>query len=330
MFSKGSIKNAQYLRNGIFILILAILSIISLNIGVESFSFKGFLSGSSSDSFVAISSRIPRLISILIAGSSLSIAGLIMQTITNNKFVSPSTAGTMEFSKFGVMIAILFMGGASFTSKIIFAFLCSLIGSMFFIKILKKVKPKDPMLVPLIGIMLGNVVNAITMLFAVKFDIAQNISSWLNGSFSLVAKGNYEILYIGIPFFLIAYIYADRFTIAGMGESFSKNLGLNSESITKIGLAIVALISSAVVVSVGSIPFVGLIIPNIVSMYRGDNIKSSIFETAAMGAGFVLICDILGRVLLFPYEISVSVVISVLGSIIFLFMIFRRYRYAEK
>lgn len=313
----------------IMILILAFLSIFSLSVGVDNFSIVGLLSGQSGDVSLAVLSRIPRLMSILVAGASLSVAGVIMQTITQNRFVSPSTSGTMEFCKFGVMLSILFFGNASYTSKISIAFISALGGTLIFMYILEKMKLKESMLVPLVGIMLGNVVNAVTMFFAYRYDISQNISSWMNGSFSLVSKGNYEIIYLGLPFLVIAYFYADRFTISGMGESFSKNLGLNHKNIVLIGLSIVALISSSVVVSIGSIPFVGLIIPNIVTMYRGDSLKSNLFETAVLGSGFVLICDILGRILIFPYEISVSVVISVLGSIIFLHLIFRRYKSAQ-
>lgn len=128
---------------------------------------------------------------------------------------------------------------------------------------------------------------------------------------------------------MAAYIYADRFTIAGMGETFSVNLGLNHEKIVFIGLVIVAVITSTIVVTIGSIPFIGLIVPNIVTMYKGDNMKKSLPDVALFGALFVLLCDILGRVIIFPYEVSISVVISVIGSVIFLFILFRRYKYAN-
>ncbi len=109
-----------------------------------------------------------------------------------------------------------------------------------------------------------------------------------------------------------------------MGEDFAKGLGINHKAIVFIGLGIIALITSSVVVTVGSIPFIGLIIPNIVSIFKGDNLKGSIMLTAIVGSVFVLLCDIIGRVIIFPYEISVSVIISVIGSAIFLTMLFRR------
>lgn len=183
-------------------------------------------------------------------------------------------------------------------------------------------------MIPLIGIMLGNVINSVTGFIAYKFDLIQNINSWLQGNFSLIIKGKYELLYLGIPFFLIAYIYADKFTIAGIGEDFSSNLGLNRENIVMIGLIIVSVITSIIVVTIGSIPYIGLIIPNIVSIYKGDNMKKSLFDIAVLGSLFLLICDLIGRIVIFPYEMSISVIVSIIGSIIFLFLIFRRYKYA--
>ena len=288
-----------------------------------------FLNGKTHAVELAILSRIPRLLSILVTGASLSIAGIIMQTITNNKFVSPSTIGIMDWAKFGIMIALILFGDKATILKMIIAFSFTLVGTMLFMNILSKIQFKNSVLIPLVGIMLGNVVNSITGFVSYRFDIIQNINSWLQGSFSLVIKGRYELLYIGMPFLVIAYIYADRFTIARMGDTFSINLGLNRKKIVSIGLVIVTMITSTIVVTIGSIPFIGLIVPNIVSIYKGDNMKKSLFDVTILGALFVLICDILGRIIIFPYEISISVVISITGSIVFLFILFRRYKNAN-
>ena len=172
--------------------------------------------------------------------------------------------------------------------------------------------------------MLGSVVSSITSFVAYKYELIQNISSWLQGNFSTVIKGNYEILYIGIPVLAFAYIFANKFTIASMGEDFAINLGVNYQKIVIIGLVIISFVSSLVVVTIGSISFVGLVIPNIVSMTKGDSIKNTIFDIAILGAIFVLLCDILGRVIIYPYEINVSTIISVVGSIIFLFILFKK------
>ena len=313
----------------ILILLIIILSIYSLSIGVKGFSLLGLFRGQQNDIELALISRIPRLISILVTGASLSIAGIIMQTISNNKFVSPSTIGIMDWAKFGIMVSLIFFGDGSTFLKMAIAFGFTLFGTLFFMKILTKVKARNNVIIPLIGIMLGNVINSITGFVSYRFDIIQNINSWLQGSFSLVIKGRYELLYIGIPFLILAYLYTDKFTIIGMGESFSKNLGLNHDQVILTGLTIVSIITSVVVVTIGSIPFIGLIVPNIVSIYKGDNMKKSLSEVALLGSLFVLICDILGRIIIYPYEVPISVIITVIGSVVFLILIFRRYRYAN-
>ncbi|UYO32460.1 petrobactin ABC transporter permease YclN [Bacillus halotolerans] len=308
--------------------LLIILAVTSVFIGVEDLSPLDLFDLSKEEASTLFASRLPRLISILIAGMSMSICGLIMQQITRNKFVSPTTAGTMDWARLGILISLLLFTSASPLMKMLIAFVFALVGNFLFMKILEKIKFNDTIFIPLVGLMLGNIVSSIATFIAYKYDLIQNVSSWLQGDFSLVVKGRYELLYLSIPLVIIAYVYADKFTVAGMGESFSVNLGLKYKRVVNIGLIIVSLITSLVILTVGMLPFLGLIIPNIVSIYRGDNLKNSLPHTALLGAVFVLFCDILGRVIIFPYEISIGLMVGIIGSGIFLFMLLRRKAYA--
>lgn len=306
---------------------LFVLSMISLFIGVQDLSPLDVFQLSETQIHILFASRIPRLISIIIAGMSMSICGLIMQQLTQNKFVSPTTAGTMDSARLGILVSLMLFTSASPIVKMLVAFLFALLGTYIFMKILEKVKYKDAIFVPLVGLMFGNIVGSITTFFAYKNNLIQNITSWLQGNFSMMIEGRYELLYISIPALFIAYFFANKFTIAGMGEEFSINLGLNHKQIVNIGLIIVALITSIVVLTVGMIPFLGIIIPNIVSMYMGDHLKKSISHTALLGAIFVLACDIFGRVIIYPYEIPIGLTVGVIGSGIFLYFIMRRKAY---
>ncbi|APQ75768.1 ABC transporter permease [Clostridium botulinum] len=306
------------------ILALIILSICSIFIGVKDISFIDIFNSDDVKLKVLLISRIPRLISIIVVGVSMSIAGLIMQQISRNKFVSPDTASTIDSAKLGVLVALMIFPSATITEKMIVSFIFSLLGTFLFMKILKKIKVKNSIFIPLVGIMLGNIIDSITTFFAYKYDLIQSIASWLQGDFSLIIKGNYELIYFSLPLVVIAFIYANKFTVAGMGEDFSKNLGVNYNRIINIGLVIVALISSLVVITVGKIPFLGLIVPNIVTLYKGDNLKNSLCSTALLGAVFLLGCDILGRLVIYPYEISIGLVVGVIGSMVFLYLLFRR------
>lgn len=311
------------------LLLLIILSFCSIFIGVKELSPLDLFQLNEDEIQTLYISRIPRMISIVLAGMSLSICGLMMQQLTRNKFVSPTTAGTMDWARLGVIIAILLFSSAGIFVKMLFAFVFALIGSFLFVKILDRIKFKDAVFIPLVGLMLGSVVSAISIFMAYQYNLIQNVNAWFEGNFSLIMKGRYELLYLSIPLVIIAYLFANKFTVAGMGESFAVNLGLNYKRVINIGLIIVSVISSVVILTVGTLPFLGLIIPNIVSIYRGDHLKNSLPHTAMLGAVFVLICDILGLLVIYPYEISVGLMVGIIGSGVFLYLLLRRKAYAS-
>ncbi|ECR0868882.1 ABC transporter permease [Campylobacter coli] len=312
----------------ILLILLVVFGIISLFIGVIRINLDDIFSLSTTQLEIILLTRIPRLITILLTGMSLSICGLIMQQLTQNKFVSPTTAGTMDCAKFGILISLIFFTGASFFTQTIIASVFALLGSFIFIQILRKIKLKDVIFVPLIGLMFGGIINAITTFFAYALNYIQNIQGWLQGSMANVMQGNYELLYISLPLFILAYFLAHKITIAGMGEDLALNLGVSYNTILFLGLIIVSIITSVVIVSIGVIPFLGLIIPNLVAIYRGDNLKKNLIYIALCGALFLLICDIISRLVIFPFEMPLSITTGVLGSLIFIFLLLKRKTYA--
>ncbi len=311
-------------------LLLLCLSLLSLFVGVRNITLAGLLSGEGDQMLVFVVSRVPRLVAILTAGMGLSVVGLIMQQLARNKFVSPSTAGTMEAASLGLLVALIFFTGAPLLVKMLISFIFALAGTLTFMQILERVKYKDVIFVPLVGIMFGGVIGAVTTFIALRYDLLQSLGAWMTGSFAGVLRGRYELLYLAIPVTLLAYLYADRFTLAGMGEDFAVNLGLNYKQVVNLGLALVALATASVVLTVGMIPFLGLIVPNIVTLILGDNLKRTLPHTALAGAVFVLVCDLIGRTVRYPYEIPIGLVIGVLGSAIFLYLILNKGAYATQ
>ncbi|GGH72488.1 putative ABC transporter permease protein YclN [Compostibacillus humi] len=317
------------MRLWMLIIASVILSFISLFVGAIDIRPSDLLDWGSDETQIFLISRVPRLLAIIMAGAGMSIAGLIMQSLSRNKFVSPTTAGTLDAAKLGIILSMLFFTNATYIQQIIFCFIFTLIGTLVFMQILDRIKFKDAIFVPLIGIMYGNILSAITTFLGYEANILQNISSWLMGSFTLVISGRYELLYVSIPAIILAYLYANKFTVAGMGEDFAKNLGLSYRFVLNLGLTLVAIISTSVVLTVGVIPFLGLIVPNIVSLYLGDNLRKTIPHTMILGIVFLLICDIAGRIIIHPYEIPVNITVAVIGSVIFLTMLFRGRAYAK-
>jgi len=309
------------------VIALIIFSFTSLFIGVSHLSISDIFSLTEEEAHVLFVSRIPRLISILIAGASMSVCGLIMQQLSRNKFVSPTTAGTLDSARLGILVSLMVFTAASPLQKIVVSFAFALLGTFIFMKVLEKIKFKDAIFIPLVGLMFGNIIDSIATFFAYRNDLIQNMTSWMQGDFSIIMSGNYELLFVTIPILGIAYAYANKFTIAGMGEDFAKNLGLDYRQVVNLGLIIVALVTASVVLSIGVIPFLGLIIPNIVTIYQGDHLKNNLMHTALLGALFVLMCDIIGRVVIYPYEIPISLTVGVIGSGIFIYLLIRRKKY---
>lgn len=303
-----------------------ILCMSSIFIGVQNISITDIMQWNQGKMNIIILTRLPRLISIVVAGVGMSVGGVIMQQISNNKFVSPSTAATVDSAKLGVLVSMLLFSSATLMQKMITAFIFALLGTFVFMKILKTIKMKNVVFIPLVGIMVGNVIGSMTDFFAYKNNLVQSMGTFLQGDFSMIIKGNYELLYLTIPLLILALLYANKFTIIAMGEDISSNLGINYNKVANIGVIIVALISALVVITVGNIPFIGLIVPNIVSIFKGDNLSKNIWDTALFGAIFVLACDIIGRLVIHPYEVPISLTVGVTGSIIFLYLIFRRNR----
>lgn len=303
------------------IISLFILSTISIFIGVIDLNIKDIFSQNYESLQLLFISRLPRLLAAIITGVGMSTAGLIMQQLAMNKFVSPTTGATIQSTQLGVLIAIIFIPAATIYQKMIFAFITAILGTYVFVFFMQKIKYKDVIMIPLVGIMFGNIISGITTYFAYRYNLLQALSSWLIGDFSLIIRGRYEIMYIVLPLIVIAFIFANHFNIVGMGENFSKNLGVNYNLVLFSGLTITSLITAGIVVTVGTIPYLGLIIPNIVSIYKGDKLKKNIIDVALFGADFVLACDILGRIVNFPYEIPINLMVGVIGSAVFVVLL---------
>ncbi|MDS7597898.1 ABC transporter permease [Agrobacterium tumefaciens] len=306
------------------------LAVTSLFVGVSNMSITALTSSETEAraTLVLLASRIPRTLALILAGSSMAIAGLIMQMLVRNRFVEPTTAGTTESASLGLLVVTMLAPGTPVFGKMLVAAAFALAGTALFLRILRQVPLRDVLLVPLIGIMLGGVISAIATFFAYRFDLLQSLGAWMTGDFSGVLRGRYELLWIGFLFAIAAYLAADRFTVAGMGRDFTTNLGLNYRRVMALGLTIVSLVSAVVVVTVGMIPFLGLIVPNVVSLMIGDNMRRSVPWVATLGAIFVLACDIIGRTVRAPYEIPIGTVVGVIGSGLFLYLLLRKRRHA--
>ncbi|RLY70784.1 cardiolipin synthase [Staphylococcus epidermidis] len=165
-------------------ILLVILTIVSLFIGVSQLSLIDIFHLSDEQINILFSSRIPRTVSILLSGSSLALSGLIMQQMMQNKFVSPTTAGTMEWAKLGILMSLLFFPNGPILIKLLFAVVLSIVGTFLFVQLINLIRVKDVIFVPLLGIMIGGILSSFTTFVALRTNALQSIGNWLTGNFA--------------------------------------------------------------------------------------------------------------------------------------------------
>ncbi|MDY3126668.1 MAG: iron chelate uptake ABC transporter family permease subunit [Corynebacterium sp.] len=270
--------------------------------------------------------RIPRTIALILAGAAMAMSGLVMQLLTQNRFVEPTTTGTTEWAGLGLLICIVLFPRSTVLEKMLVAVVFSFIGTMVFFGFLRRVRLRSSLVVPIIGIMLGAVVSAVSSFFALATDSLQQLGVWFMGSFTAVYAGQYEILWVVVAVLIAVFIVADKLTVAGLGEDIATNVGLNYGRIILIGTALVAVATGVVTVVVGALPFLGLIVPNIVSIFRGDDLRSNLPWVCLLGIAVVTACDVIGRLVIAPFEIPVSVILGLVGAVVFVVLIVRSTR----
>lgn len=272
-------------------------------------------------------SRWPRTAATMLTGASLAIAGQIMQLIARNRFVEPMTAGTGQSAALGVLLVVFFLPGAGIATKMALASATALFGSLGFFAIIRRLPPTQPLLVPLVGLVYGGVIGSGVTYAAYQADMLQYLDIWMNGEFSGTMRGRYELLWIAGLAAAVSYLIADQLSILGLGEEISLNLGLKYQQVVLAGLIVISVITGLTVVTVGMIPFVGLVVPNIVSRTSGDNLRRSLPVTAIFGASLVLGADFLGRLIIHPFEVPVGTIVGVVGAILFLWLMFGKGRW---
>ncbi|WP_201540810.1 ABC transporter permease [Psychrobacter sp. 1044] len=307
-------------------LLLILLCAVSLMLGSKQTSLIALFNFSNDAWLTLTASRIPRLIALVLTGVGLSVSGVILQHIVRNKFVEPATSGGLDAAKLGILVSLTMLPNASTSSKMIFALVFCFAASLLFILIISRIKFKSAVLIPVLGLMYGSVLSSIAEFYAYRHNILQSMQGWLLGDFSRVVQGHYELIYIILPIIVLAYIYAHRFTVLGMGEDMAASLGLGYAATAALGLMLVSVTVAASVITIGAIPFVGLVIPNLVALKYGENLSRTLPLVALGGACLLLICDIFGRLIIYPFEVPIGLTAGGVGGVIFLVLIMRGVR----
>ncbi|OYN92473.1 ABC transporter permease [Parenemella sanctibonifatiensis] len=302
------------------IVVVAMLLVVSLFTG----QYDIFAGDFGADMFAI--TRIPRTAALVLAGAAMAMSGLVMQLLTQNRFVEPTTTGTTEWAGLGLLLVSLAIPTATVGQRMIGAILFAFVGTMIFFAFLRRVQLRSSLIVPIVGIMLGSVVSAVSTFIALETDSLQNLGIWFAGSFTSVVEGQWEPLLITGIVVVLVFFVADRFTVAGLGEDVATNVGLNYNRVVLLGTGLIAVAAGVVTVVVGNLPFLGLIVPNIVSMFRGDDLRSNLPWVCLLGIAIVTVCDLVSRTIIAPFEVPVSLVLGILGAAVFIAVLLRQRR----
>ncbi len=312
----------RFVNFGAFILLLLLIAV-SISVGVADFSWGKLFDDADNSLQLFLVSRLPRTLALVLTGASMAIAGMMIQVVLKNRFVEPSMVGATQSAVLGILLTSLYMPTLSLIGKMSVASIMAFGGMMVFMQLIKRLPPTDFLMIPLVGIVFGGIIDSLTLFLAYQTEMVQMLSVWRFGDFSSVLAGRYETLWLVGILSAVAYVMADKLTIVGLGDGIAKNLGINKDAVMWLAIGMVAMISAVVVVTVGAISFVGLVVPNIISRMVGDRLRVSLPAVALLGASCVLLCDIIGRVIRYPFEIPVYVVFGVLGSALFLWLLSR-------
>ena len=297
----------------VFAAVLAGLILVSLGLGAASLAEDG--------AWLLMVSRFPRTAAALLAGAGLALAGVVVQQAVQNRLVEPSLTGTPEAAMLGMLAVTLIAPDLSVAGKMLVAAASALAGMAGFLALAERVPRQDPMLLPIVGLIYGAILGAVATWAAWYTDLMQYLGIWRLGEFSGVMQGRYEWLWVVAGLAVLLYAVADRITILGLGEAQARSLGLDFRQTRGLGLVIVSVLTALVLVTVGAFPFVGLVAPNLVSRWRGDNLRANLPLIAGLGGTLVLAADVIGRLVGHPFEIPAATVFAVFGAGVFLWLL---------
>nr|WP_205692992.1 iron chelate uptake ABC transporter family permease subunit [Cellulomonas sp. IC4_254] len=267
--------------------------------------------------------RVPRTLALVLAGSAMAVSGLVLQQLTQNRFVEPTTSGTSEWAALGLLLSVLLLPAAGIATRMALASAAAFVGTMVFLAVLRRVQVRSTLVVPVVGIMLGAVVSSLTTLIAISTNYLQLLGTWFMGSFTGVVRGQYEVLWVVAAVCVAIFVLADRLTVAGLGRDVATGLGLRYDRLILVGTALVAVASGVTTVVVGFLPFLGLVVPNVVSLLRGDDLRSNLPWVCLGGIALVTACDVVGRTVRMPFEVPVAMILGLVGAAAFVALVLR-------
>ena len=272
---------------------------------------------------VVIDLRLPRMVAAILVGAAMAQAGAMMQGITRNVIADPGLLGINAGAGLALILGYAIFGSLNYSQILVICLLGSCLAAGLVFGLSYQVqKGYNQLRLILSGAMVASLFSAIGQAITIYFDLSTAVIGWQAGG---LVQVNWKMLTIIGPLIIVGLILAQLFshqlTILSLNETVAKNLGQRTALMTMVLLGIVLLLSAAAVALVGSLSFVGLIIPHFIRMFTGKNYKMLLPLTAFAGASFLIWVDLVCRSINPPAETPISAVISIIGLPCFLWLI---------
>lgn len=268
--------------------------------------------------------RLPRVAGGMLAGIGLACAGVILQSVMNNSLASPNTIGVNFGAGFAVMLSMLLFPKSP-ASIPVFSFLGALLTTLA-IFLLAYLADSSRTTIILAGITVSSFLNAgINTIKLLDTDISINLTSFLIGSLSGLTAGRLVLPGAGILIaFFLSLFFAKPLNILGLGDDIARSLGLRVSLTRFILLVLSSILAGCVVSYAGLLSFIGLIVPHICRQLFGNDARFLLPCSALLGGSFVLLCDLLGRVLFSPFELPAGIIMAFIGGPFFLYLLLKK------
>lgn len=268
--------------------------------------------------------RLPRVLAGVLAGMGLAAAGVILQGVMNNALASPNTIGVNSGAGFAVMLALLFTDNYRLHIPIA-AFVGALLTTITIFALAYAADSSRTTII-LAGITVSSFLNAgINTIKLLDSDIAINLTSFMIGSLSGLTLNKLALPSIAISLALTtALFFAKPLNLLGLGDDIARSLGLRVSAVRFCLLILSSILSGCVVSFAGLLSFIGLLVPHICRQLFGNDARLLLPCSALLGASFVLICDLLGRIIFAPYELPAGILTAFIGGPFFLYLLFKK------
>ena len=279
------------------------------------------------DQRVVWEQRMPRLLTAVVAGAGLAVAGASMQSMMKNPLADPYTTGISSGASFGAVIAIT-LGisiGSHSAATVIFAFVFSLVPAAVIV-LLSRFKRATAAMMILAGISVMYIFNAMTQYMMLVSDAETTASAfeWTIGTLNKASWSSLPVMASVVAAGSVVLMILSRFLNAmNSGDNYAKTVGINVERMRVILLITISVVSASVVSFTGIIGFVGLVAPHVTRIFLGSDNRYLIPGSMLMGATMLVLCDILAKSFT-TTALPIGIVTAFVGGPVFLFLIIRQ------